>query len=226
MSNKKQSSEKQSDAEKAEETNKQADSAASEQKQEDKSKETKETKEDKQKDDTPKKQEKKSSKKKDQENEDFQYIVRLAGTDIDGDKPVAYALTSIKGIGRHLGILIADEAGVNRFEKIGKLSEDHINKIKEVIDTIDERAPGWMLNHTKDYDTGSDAHLVGPDVSMTLREDINRLKKIRAYRGVRHEQGMRVRGQRTRAHPRTGLSMGVSRKLQREKKAAAKKEKE
>lgn len=228
MSNKKQSSENQPDAKTAEKKKEQNNSSATEKTKEDKSKKTQQKK---QKEKQPKKQDeqpskKKESKKEDQEDTDFQYIVRIANTDIDGDKPVTYALTSIKGIGRHLGILIADEAGVSRSEKIGKLSEDHIHKIQEVIDTIDERAPGWMLNHTKQYDTGSDTHLVGPDVSMTLREDINRLKKIRAYRGVRHERGLRVRGQRTRAHPRTGLSMGVSREVQRKKKEAMKKKEE
>jgi small subunit ribosomal protein S13 len=45
---------------------------------------------------------------------------------------------------------------------------------------------------------------------MVLKDDINRLKMIRCYRGVRHESGHKVRGQRTRSNGRKGLTLGVS----------------
>ena len=40
----------------------------------------------------------------------------------------------------------------------------------------------------------------------------NRLKKIRCYRGIRHETGQKVRGQRSRANGRSGMTVGVQRK--------------
>ena len=68
------------------------------------------------------------------------------------------------------------------------------------------------MNRRKDCYTGKDLHLIGADIDLTKREDINRLKKIRAYRGIRHELGLPVRGQRTRANGRRGLALGVSRR--------------
>ena len=59
---------------------------------------------------------------------------------------------------------------------------------------------------------------------MQLRDDINVMKKIRSYRGIRHERGLPVRGQRTRAHGRVGLALGVSRREAREASKEASKE--
>lgn len=156
--------------------------------------------------------EKEKPKKKVDRGPDFKYIVRLSNTDVDGEKNVVYGLTSIKGIGVHMATLIADETGVNRYTKIGDLTDAQIEKLQEIIDNVNKNAPGWMLNHRKDYDTGDDIHLIGSDIDMRLRDEINILKKIRSYRGIRHERGLPVRGQRTRANSRTGLTLGVSKK--------------
>ena len=96
--------------------------------------------------------------------------------------------------------------------KIGDLKDSQIEKIQEAIDNIGKNAPNWMLNHRKDLETGKDIHLIGSDIDMRLRDEINILKKIRSYRGIRHERGLRVRGQRTRANNRRGLALGVSKK--------------
>ncbi len=154
--------------------------------------------------------------KKNQDNleaeEEFKYIVRIANTDIDGEKTLIQGLTTIKGIGRHMSTLIVDRVGLDRYEKIGNLSEEQIQLLQEAIDTIRDYAPSWMLNHRKDYYTGEDIHLIGPEIEMHLRDEINVMKKIRCYRGIRHELGLPVRGQRTRANNRKGLALGVSRK--------------
>ncbi|OGS40669.1 MAG: 30S ribosomal protein S13, partial [Euryarchaeota archaeon RBG_13_31_8] len=47
------------------------------------------------------------------------------------------------------------------------------------------------------YETGQNLHFVSTDIEIRLRDEINIMKKIRSYRGVRHELGLRVRGQRT-----------------------------
>ena len=143
---------------------------------------------------------------------EFKYIVRLANTDIDGEKTVVQGLTAIKGIGKHMSMLIADKAGLDRFEKIGNLTEEQIQLLQDTIDRISEITPSWMMNHQKEFYTGENIHLIGPDIDMRLREDINVLKKIRCYRGIRHELGLPVRGQRTRSNGRKGLALGVSRK--------------
>jgi small subunit ribosomal protein S13 len=162
----------------------------------------------------PKKPEgkKEKSKKKVDRGPDFKYIVRLSNTDIDGEKNVVYGLTSIKGIGLHMAKLIADKTEIDCYKKIGDLTDAQVDKLQEMINNVNKNAPGWMLNRQKDYETGEDIHLIGSDIDMKLRDEINIMKKIRSYRGIRHERGLRVRGQRTRANNRKGLSLGVSKK--------------
>ena len=155
---------------------------------------------------------KEPAKKADKKDEDFQYIVRISNTDIDGDKNIVYGLTSIKGIGMHMATFVMEKTGMDRNLKMGKLSESQIKKLQDAIDSISNEAPEWMLNHRKDYDSGEDIHLIGPDIDLKLRDEINVMKKIRSYRGIRHERGLPCRGQRTRANNRKGLSLGVSKK--------------
>ena len=109
---------------------------------------------------------------------------------------------------------VADSAGINRHIKCGNLTDSQLEEINKVLEILNKKAPGWMLNHQKDIDTGDDLHLIGSDVEMRLRDDVNLLKMIRSYRGIRHETGLRVRGQRTRANNRSGLTLGVSKKRQ------------
>jgi small subunit ribosomal protein S13 len=81
-----------------------------------------------------------------------------------------------------------------------------------------------MVNRPSDWETGEDVHLFSSDVELRLRDDINRMKMIRCYRGIRHEQGQKVRGQRTRSNGRTGLTVGVIKKTAIAAAKAAKKE--
>jgi small subunit ribosomal protein S13 len=163
--------------------------------------------------DTEKTEEKKEKpKKKGERDKDFKFIVRLSNTDVNGEKNIVYGLSSIKGIGVHMATLIVREVGIDRYTKIGDLKDSQIEQIQEIINNIKSHAPNWMLNHRKDIETGNDIHLIGSDIDMRLRDEINILKKIRSYRGVRHERSLRVRGQRTRANNRRGLALGVSKK--------------
>jgi small subunit ribosomal protein S13 len=161
---------------------------------------------------------KKAEEKKKQHKDDFKYIVRLANTDINGEKTVVQGLTTIKGVGAHMSVLIIDETGINRKIKMGDLTDVQIEKIQTALGNITKNAPAWMLNHRKDYDTGKDIHLIGSEIDMRLRDEINIMKKIRSYRGIRHERGLCVRGQRTRANNRRGLALGVSKKSVQDKK--------
>lgn len=144
--------------------------------------------------------------------EDFRYIVRMANTDLDGTRSVAYALTAIPGVGIRVSEAVADLAGVSKTERLGNLSEEQTDKIEATFGNLGEAFPPWMVNRPRDWETGLDLHAVGADVEIRRRDDINRMKMIRSYKGVRHEQGQRVRGQRTRAHGRTGLTVGVTKK--------------
>lgn len=154
-------------------------------------------------------------KKKSKHGEDFKYIVRLSNTDIDGEKNLVYGLTGVKGIGMHLANLISEKSGINKHKKIGNLSDSEVEKLQDIINSIAENAPTWMLNHRNDLDTGDDIHLVGSEIDMRLRDEINIMKKIRSYRGIRHERGLRARGQRTKGNNRRGLALGVSKKREK-----------
>lgn len=142
-------------------------------------------------------------------DDDFKYIVRMANTDIPGEKLTVFALTSIRGIGNRLSEIIMKKTDIPRKAKIGSLSDEEIAQLEELVMDISE-SPEWLLNRQKDYWTGESVHLLSTDIEMNLREDINTLKKIRCYRGIRHENGQPVRGQRTRSNGRSGLTMGVS----------------
>ncbi|MCX6651081.1 MAG: 30S ribosomal protein S13 [Methanomassiliicoccales archaeon] len=145
-----------------------------------------------------------------EEKDDFRYIVRIVNTDIDGKKPTVVGLQSIKGVGKRVAEVVVRKAGVDRSVKIGSLDEAATDELANLIATYSDYAPTWAINRQNDYETGEDQHIVGTDLDMVLKDDINRLKMIRCYRGVRHESGHKVRGQRTRSNGRKGLTLGVS----------------
>ncbi len=149
---------------------------------------------------------------------EFKYIVRMANTDIDGNRPLLYALQGIKGIGYRVAEGIVRELKMSPKEKIGNLSDEDIEKIRVIVEEkLEDMLPTWMKNHRKDYITGGDMHLLSTDLDLQNQDDINRLKRIRAYRGIRHERGLAVRGQRTRSNGRRGLAVGVSRRKQQQR---------
>ncbi len=144
---------------------------------------------------------------------EFKYIVRIADTDLDGNRPVIYAIQGIKGIGYRVAEGIVKRMGVNPREKIGNLSDEDIEKIRKVIEEdLEEILPSWMRNHRKDFFTGEDNHILSTDLDLQKQDDINRLRRIKCYRGIRHEKGLPVRGQRTRSNGRRGLAVGVVRR--------------
>lgn len=158
------------------------------------------------------------------DNPNFRYIVRLAGSDLDGQRPTALALTGVRGVGLRLAEVACRMASVNPHEMIGNLPEATVDGIEAMLGTLPERLPPWMVNHPSDHVTGEIHHLIGPDLETSRRDDVNIMKMIRSYRGVRHERGQKVRGQRTRSNGRTGMAAGVIKKAAKE--AAAGKAKE
>ncbi|MEA1985479.1 MAG: 30S ribosomal protein S13 [Euryarchaeota archaeon] len=145
-------------------------------------------------------------------DEEIRHLVRIMNTDLQGNQPVQYALTGIRGIGRRTARIITDNTGVDPMKIIGYLPDEDVAKLDSAIRTFEDNFPTWMLNRRNDPATGKDKHLLGQDIYMTLREDVNDLKKVRAYRGIRHERGLKVRGQRTKSTGRGGATIGVSKK--------------
>jgi small subunit ribosomal protein S13 len=146
------------------------------------------------------------------QEEDIKYFVRISNSDLDGTKQVKVALTGIKGVGRHTAGVITRLASVNGHDIMGRLKDEDVDRLRVVVDNYTERVPGWMVNRPKDVYTGESRHIFGTDLTTAIDEDINLMRKIRCYRGIRHETGQKVRGQRTKSTGRTGTTVGVKRK--------------
>ena len=143
---------------------------------------------------------------------DFNYIIRLADSDVDGLTRIGMGLTSVKGVGVRTALAICEIAGIDKNKLGGHLTDAEQDKIREAIVSYPTEVPLWMLNRQRDIETGDELHLFSMDVSMTQDDDIARLRATKAYRGLRHAARKRVRGQRTRSNGRTGLTLGVQRK--------------
>jgi small subunit ribosomal protein S13 len=152
-------------------------------------------------------------------DEDIRYFVRIGQTDLDGTKSVERALTEMKGIGRRAARVIADVADVDRTATFGTLDDDTIDSVVETVEDYDTHVPDWLTNRQNDFYTGESGHLTGSEVELTRDEDINRMRMIRSYRGVRHERGQKVRGQRTKSTGRTEGTIGVNVEEIREEQA-------
>ena len=153
-------------------------------------------------------------------DEKIRHIVRIRDTDLDGKKSVCYALTGIKGISRRSTGIIAHNAKIDRKAIMGYLSDEDVDRLKTAVDEFGKNVPEWMVNRRRDILTGKNRHLMGSELTMECKEDINLLKKMRSYRGIRHERGHKVRGQRTKSTGRKGAIVGVIRKkvIRREEK--------
>jgi len=140
-------------------------------------------------------------------------IIRVAGTDLDGNKAAGIALMKIRGVGYNFARAVLHVAGIDWNTKLAQVSEEQMARIEGLIlKPIDAGIPAWLVNRRNDPVTGQDLHVSGADLSASIRQDIEGLKRIRAYRGIRHEMGLPTRGQHTRTSGRKGGRVGVIRK--------------
>ena len=109
-------------------------------------------------------------------------MARIAGVDLPRNKHVNIALTYIYGIGNPRAAHILDQANVEPKKKVSDLSEEEVNRIRQVIE-----AEG----------------LVEGDLRKEVSMNIKRLIEIGSYRGFRHRRNLPVRGQRTHTNART-----------------------
>ncbi|WP_336025196.1 30S ribosomal protein S13 [Halobellus salinisoli] len=145
-----------------------------------------------------------------EEEEDLRYFVRIGQTDLDGTKTVERSLSDMKGIGKRTARIVADAADVDRHATFGLLEDDEIDSVVEVVESFDEHVPEWMANRRSDFFSGATTHETGSDLEEKRRHDINRMKMIDSYKGVRHQRGQKVRGQRTKSTGRTEGTIGVN----------------
>ncbi len=158
------------------------------------------------------------------DNPNFRYIVRVANTDLDGTRATALALTGVRGVGLRVAEATCRLANVNPREMIGNLPEATVDSIETTLGSLPTKVPVWMVNHPTEPVLGESPHYIGADLETRRRDDVNVMKMVRSYRGVRHERGQKVRGQRTRSNGRTGMAAGVLKKAAKEAAAAAGKE--
>ena len=105
-----------------------------------------------------------------------------------------------------LGLTCGPET--NTFHRAGELNSDELERIVQIMQNpLQYKIPSWMLNRQKDIIDGKDQHILANGLDSKLREDLERLKKIKAHRGLRHFWGLRVRGQHTKT---TGAHIAVS----------------
>ena len=148
-----------------------------------------------------------------EEFNDFKHLVRIAGTDIRGDKHAISGLTHVRGIGARMAFIVLNKAGIPEQTYVGMLTDEQVKKLDEIIaEPIKHGIPKWFVNHIKERESGKDVHLTGSDLALFDRNDVDRLKKLRTYRGIKHHAGHKVRGQRTKSTGRGGRLLGVSRK--------------
>ncbi len=108
--------------------------------------------------------------------------VRIVGVDLPQNKRGEIALTYIFGIGRSAAKSILEKAGVDKDIKVQDWTDDQAAKVREVI----------SAEHKVEGDLRSEIHL-----------NIQRLMVIGCYRGIRHRNGLPVRGQSTKNNART-----------------------
>lgn len=109
-------------------------------------------------------------------------MARISGVDLPREKRVEIGLTYVFGIGLPSSRKILKEAAINPDTRVKDLTEDEVQKLREIID--------------RDY-------TVEGDLRRNIALDIKRLMEIGCYRGIRHRKGLPVRGQRTKTNART-----------------------
>jgi len=149
---------------------------------------------------------------------ELRLIVRIANKDLNGKSRIPKALMEIKGISHRIAKIIAKmferETGIKWDSKMGELPEDKDKKLEEIVLNPEKfKIPLWNLNRQKEYETGIDKHLIMADLDFNERNILQRMSKIKSYKGLRRNWGLTVRGQKTKStHRGKGPAVGVQKK--------------
>ena len=108
-------------------------------------------------------------------------MARIAGVDIPRNKRVEISLTYIFGIGRSTSNEFLEKAGVDKDIKVKDLTEEQVGKIRTIVEE----------------------YKIEGELRKEIRLNIKRLLDIKSYRGLRHRNGLPVRGQKTKTNART-----------------------
>lgn len=126
--------------------------------------------------------------------------MRILGITIPDEKRLDIGLTVLYGIGRSQARTILTSAKVPHESKPKDVNTEDENRIRSIIEGMPMEG----------------------DLKREVAGNIKRLKDIKAYRGVRHQRGLPVRGQRTKSNSRTRRgnvrkTMGTGRKIAEKK---------
>ena len=110
-------------------------------------------------------------------------MARIAGVDLPREKRIEIGLTYVYGIGRTTSNKILAEAGVNPDTRVRNITDDEVKRISEAIEKLNVTVEG--------------------DLRREIALNIKRLQEIGCYRGIRHREGLPVRGQNTKNNART-----------------------
>jgi len=150
---------------------------------------------------------------------EFNYIVRLHGSNLDGTKLIPYGLCELKGVGIRVARTMIKRLGLDPTQRLGSINDADVKRLEEILDNpASHGIPLWMLNRRKDLKTGRDIHLLASDLTLREKEDVDIMRETRSWKGERHARGLKVRGQRTKTTARKGRSVGVSRARVRQQK--------
>ena len=116
-------------------------------------------------------------------------MARIAGVNIPQNKLVHIGLTYIFGVGNKFSNQICKDLSITKTTRVNQLTDDEVNKIREVIDQ---------------------KHSVEGDLRRKVSIDIKRLTDLGSYRGLRHRKKLPVRGQRTHTNARTRKGKAIA----------------
>jgi small subunit ribosomal protein S13 len=147
---------------------------------------------------------------------EFRHITRIVDTDLVGTLKVINAISKIKGIGINTADALVKKAGVEPDLRLGFLPEQDLRKLEDMIRNPTKHGfPNWLFNRQKDLETGKDIHLIGSDLVLATKTDIDNMKASKSWKGYRHSYGLKARGQRTKTTGRKGKAIGVKKKSTR-----------
>jgi len=94
------------------------------------------------------------------DGQDFQHILRILGTNIDGKQKVMYAMTSVQGVGRRFSNIVCKKADVDMDKRAGELTQKEMDDLVNVIQNpLEYKIPQWMLNRRKDFKDGKTSQI-------------------------------------------------------------------
>ncbi len=107
---------------------------------------------------------------------------RLLGVDIPNDRKAVISLTYLYGVGSKTARDLCHKAGIDKDKRARDLTDEELSRLANILE--------------RDY-------VVEGPLRRQIQQNINRLRDIKSYRGIRHRVGLPVRGQRTKTNART-----------------------